>query len=87
MTRLLCALLLITLPAVPQAAEPASAQPASDAGAASTTQDGGPTKRADTAPQGADAAQEAATTRKAGERFTPSEKISEDLSVSFPSDI
>ena len=87
MTRLLCALLLIALPAVPQAAEPASAQPGNEAGAAPAAQAGDTTKPADTAPQGADAAQEAATTRKAGERFTPSEKISEDLSVSFPSDI
>ncbi len=87
MTRLLCALFLIALPALLQAAEPASAQPGSDAGAAPATPPGATAKPADAGTQGADAAQEAATTRKAGERFTPSEKISEDLSVSFPSDI
>ena len=87
MTRLLCALLLITLPAVLDAAEPASVQPVSDSGAATATPPGTTAKPDDAETQGADAAQEAATTRKAGERFTPSEKISEDLSVSFPSDI
>ncbi len=35
----------------------------------------------------ASAAEEAAATKQANERFKPSEKISEDLSVSFPADI
>jgi len=45
-----------------------------------------PQQPADAAPP-ISAADEAAATRRAGERFKPSEKISEDLSVSFPSDI
>lgn len=85
MTRLPCAVLLLALSAQAHAAEPAPAQ------TASPVPDGtGPATVAppDSQVSGKDtASDEAAATRKANERFNPSEKISEDLSVSFPADI
>lgn len=84
MTRLLCTLLLLGLPVLARAAEPVP--PTEPAPAAPASASPSPTA---TTPETArnSASDEAAATRKANERFKPSEKISEDLSVSFPSDI
>ena len=83
MKRLPTAFLLAVLPALSQAAEPADPAPAATPAPAVTTQ----TPGKDAPAPAASAAEEAAATRKANERFDPSEKISEDLSVSFPADI
>jgi hypothetical protein len=78
--------LMLSMSTVLRAAEPspapvtATAPPAEEASAAGQKTDGGNQ-------EGSSASDEAAATRKANERFNPSEKISEDLSVSFPSDI
>ena len=81
--------MLLMLVAAAGAVEPA----ANPAGATPTTPPSAPRaapvvpqQPVETAPP-ISAADEAAATRRAGERFKPSEKISEDLSVSFPSDI
>jgi len=83
MKRLSTAFVLALLPALSQGAEPADPAPAAAPAPAVTAQM--PPK--DAPAPAASAAEEAAATRKANERFDPSEKISEDLSVSFPADI
>lgn len=88
MRRLHWVALMLSMSTVLRAAEPspapapvtATAPPAEEASAAGQKADGGNQ-------DGSSASDEAAATRKANERFNPSEKISEDLSVSFPSDI
>ncbi len=92
MTRMLRALPPLLFSAALSAAEPAAA-PASEAPSRPINADTAATRpgageSVDAGePQGASASDESAATRKANERFKPSEKISEDLSVSFPSDI
>ena len=86
MRRLLWVALMLSTSMVLRAAEPSPAP-------APVTATAPPAKEA-SAPMadrgdkvGSSASDEAAATLKANERFNPSEKISEDLSVSFPSDI
>ena len=90
MKPLLRALPMLVLSSALGAAEPAPA-PAAPAPAAAPAAPAGTQARAGEAgntdgPAGAPS-DEAEATRKANDRFKPSEKISEDLSVSFPSDI
>lgn len=89
MNRSALAAILLMLVAAAGAVEPAAAPAGATASkppGAQRTAPVAPQQPADAAPP-TSAADEAAATRRAGERFKPSEKISEDLSVSFPSDI
>jgi hypothetical protein len=79
---------LLVFSAALRAAEPAPA--GTPVPAAATPPGAGDTRAVQagsTDGEGSASADEADATRKANERFKPSEKISEDLSVSFPADI
>lgn len=88
MRRLRWVALMLSMSAVLRAAEPAPAPAPASATASPAKEASAPGQKADGGDKdGNSASDEAAATRKANERFNPSEKISEDLSVSFPSDI
>ncbi len=88
MRRLHWVALMLSMSAVLRAAEPSPAPAPVTATASPAKAASAPGKKADGGDKdGSSASDEAAATRKANERFNPSEKISEDLSVSFPSDI